>query len=132
MKKSVIIFILSIAVVFTLSLWHVKSGTQLDMEIFLLYTIILIILIWGIYVGVSRIRSQMKGHPAEDEFSKKIMRKASSFSFYTSIFAWLILSFINDQFQFETHTVIGGGILLMVIIFVGYWTLFHFLGIKDE
>jgi hypothetical protein len=93
---------------------------------------VLIILTWGLYVGITRIRSQRKGQPPEDEFSRKVMRKASSISFYVSIYAWLVLSYINDHIRFETHTVIGIGILIMVIIFVGFWTIFRFWGIRNE
>jgi len=60
------------------------------------------------------------------------MRKASSLSFYTSIYAWLLLSYINDRLDFEVHTVIGAGILLMVIIFIGFWAFFKIWGLKNE
>jgi len=132
MKKSIFIIILSVVVVLTIAVWFFKTYSFEDVQDLLLYPIILIILTWGLFIGISRIRSQRKGQPPEDEFSRKVMRKASSISFYVSIYAWLILSYIDDHVQFETHSVIGLGILVMVIIFVGFWTIFRFWGIRDE
>lgn len=131
MKKSIILIIVLVAVLISFGVWLMSAQTSPDLGDLVLYPIVLIILVFAVIVIWSRIKSHMKGEPAEDELSKSILRKASSMAFYTSLYAWLVISYLNDNLGLETHTVIGGGIIVMVIIFIAYWGYYGLRGVKD-
>jgi hypothetical protein len=44
---------------------------------------------------------------------------------------WLIVSYIADEIEIATHTLIGSGILGMAILFAGSWFYHKMKGIKD-
>ena len=60
------------------------------------------------------------------------MQKTSSLSFYISLYLWLAIMYFSDKIDFETHTVIGAGILGMAVVFVICWLVFNFRGIRNE
>jgi len=81
MKKSILIFVIALAVLITVGLWAFNSNSAIELQDTILYSVILIILVFAVMIGISRIRSIKNGEPPEDELSKKITRKASSFRF---------------------------------------------------
>lgn len=40
--------------------------------------------------------------------------------------------YFSDKIKYETHTLIGAGIVAMAIIFAVSWVIFNFRGIKNE
>jgi len=74
--------------------------------------------------------SERRGEPAEDELSKKIMQKAASTAFYISLYWWLVLSYLSENWKMETGSVIGRGILGMALIFVLSWVFCKIKGVK--
>jgi len=87
---------------------------------------------FAVFIGVKRLLSFKRGEPVEDELSKKILLKASSISFYVSIYLWLFIMYYSDKTQLESHTIIGMGILGMSIIFAIAWVVTYLRGIKNE
>ena len=62
---------------------------------------------------ISRLKSERRREPVEDELSIKIMRKASSAAYYISIYMWLVFMYISDKIELESHSLIGVWILGM-------------------
>lgn len=86
---------------------------------------------FAVVMAIIRLRSAGRKEAVEDELSKRIMVKASSISYYISIYWWLALSFLSDNIEWEAHTVIGAGIMGMAIIFFLSWLYVKMLGLKD-
>ena len=131
MIKSLIIILLSALVLVTTLIWLINSPALDEFPGIFIPLILLIIIGFGIFIGVRRIRSIKSGQPAEDELSRKIMQKASSASYYFSIYLWLLLMYLSDKSEWETHTLIGAGILGMAIILVLCWIFFKMIGLKN-
>ena len=131
MRKSLIIILLSALVLVTTLIWLINSPALDEFPGIFIPLILLIIIGFGIFIGVRRIRSIKSGQPAEDELSRKIMQKASSASYYFSIYLWLLLMYLSDKSEWETHTLIGAGILGMAIILVLCWIFFKMIGLKN-
>jgi hypothetical protein len=91
----------------------------------------LVLVGFAIYKGISRARSAARKEPAEDELSKSILLKASSLSYYISIYLWLFIMYISDKVKWETHTLIGAGILGMAVIFSLSWLGVKFIGLRN-
>jgi len=130
MKKTILILIISALVLITLIIWAVnKPGTTTD-----IISIIIVVLLvgLGLYAGISRLISFKKKEAMEDELTKTIMTKASSYAFYVSIYLWLLIMYISDKTSLETHSLIGGGIAGMALIFLISWIAIKMFGIKSE
>jgi peptidoglycan/LPS O-acetylase OafA/YrhL len=96
------------------------------------FGIIIIVVAFAVFVGFKRLSSTRRGEPAEDELSKKVMQKTSSLSYYISLYLWLAIMYFSDRFKYETHTVIGAGILGMAITFAICWIVINFRGVRNE
>ncbi len=131
MKKSLIIILLSIMVLATSLLWVINSPDLIQFPVVFFPLILLIVIAFGIFIGIRRIRSIRSGQPAEDELSLKIMLKASSVSYFISIYLWLLIMYFSDKTEWETHTLIGAGILGMAVILVLSWIFFRIIGLKN-
>jgi len=60
------------------------------------------------------------------------MKKASSLSYFISLYLWLAIMYFSEKLNYETHTIIGAGILGMALVFAVCWLVFNFRGIRDE
>jgi peptidoglycan/LPS O-acetylase OafA/YrhL len=132
MKKASLIFILSALVLITVGVWFFSGSNEIKpMDIVSLGVIILVVA-FAVFVGYKKLSSARHDEPAEDELSKKVMRKTAAWSFYISPYLWLAIMYFSDKFQYETHTFIAAGILGMAVIFAICWLVFNFRGIRDE
>jgi peptidoglycan/LPS O-acetylase OafA/YrhL len=132
MKRGVIVFIVAALVLITTGIWFF-SGTEKFKPIELVtFGIIILVVLFAVFVGYKRLTSAKRGEPPEDELSKKVMQKTSSLSFYISLYLWLAIMYFSDKIDFETHTVIGAGILGMAVVFAICWLVFNFRGIRNE
>jgi len=106
--KTTLIFIISGSLTATLGFWayYVMEGSLALTDIFQ-FAIIILLIVFALYIGISRFRGERKGQPAEDELSKKILQKAASTAFYLSLYMWLVISYISDTKTLATHTWIG-------------------------
>jgi hypothetical protein len=131
MKKSYLVLIISAIVLATTILWVISSKTTLSLGGIVQFSIILVLVGFGVYVGLSRLKSEKLGQPAEDELSKKILQKASSTSYYISLYIWLGVMYYSDKTKLETHSLIGAGILGMAVTFCVCWIFYKLRGMKD-
>jgi len=132
MKKSVIVFIVAVLVLITTFLWIFSgSGTIKPMEYVNLGVIVLVV-VFALFFGYKRLSSSRKGEPPEDEMSKKVMQKTSSLSYYISLYLWLAIMYFSDKLNYETHSIIGAGILGMAVTFAICWLVINFRGIRNE
>lgn len=132
MKKALIVFILAAIVLVTSGVWLFTSKTRFNPTDILSFGIIIIVIGFAVFVGFKKLGNTKRGEPTEDEMSKKILQKASSLSYYISIYMWLAFMYINDKIKLETHTFIGAGILGMALIFAICWFIYNFKGIRNE
>lgn len=131
MKKGILTISISVLVFGTVVLWFMNSDSISNIWNLIPFPIIIIAVIFGLVVGINRIKSVQKGQPAEDELSKKLLHRASSVSYYISIYVWLLIMYFSDSIKLETHSLIGAGILAMAIVFVFCWLYFRYFGLKD-
>lgn len=92
---------------------------------------VLVVVGFAVFIGINRIKSVIQKEPIEDELSKKIMIKASSISYYISIYLWLIIMYFSDKVALESHSLIGAGILGMAIIFLLSWIGVKMFGVSN-
>jgi hypothetical protein len=131
MKKSFPALIISTLVLISTVLWVTSSKTTLNFGSIAQIGIILVVISIGAYVGITRLKSEKRGEPAEDEMSKKILQKASSTSYYISLYVWLGVMYYSDKTKLETHSLIGAGIVGMAIVFCACWVFYKIRGMRD-
>ncbi|OGU58530.1 MAG: hypothetical protein A2X64_01415 [Ignavibacteria bacterium GWF2_33_9] len=132
MKKSYLVFIVATLVLISAILWFYNSGTSFKILDNLHLVVIFVVVFFAVFIGVRRFTSERRGEPSEDELSKKIMQKASSASYYISLYLWLLLMYIADKGKYETDVLFGSGILGMALIFFLTWVFFYFRGLRNE
>ena len=108
--------------------WMVKADFSFDLLKSSQFLIILLLIGFGLLVGLRRLKSEKIGQPAEVELSKKIMQKACSVYFSISLYLWLALMYMGDKIKIPNHSLFGLGILGMAIIFALSWIYYSFFG----
>jgi hypothetical protein len=131
MKKSYLVLIISALVLFTVLLWFLNTKMTPGVPQIIQYGIIVVLVGFGVYVGFSRLKSEKRGEPPEDELSKKILQKASSTAYYISIYLWLAIGYFSDRTKLENHSLVGAGILGMAVIFCVCWIFYKIWGTKN-
>jgi len=132
MKKVVLVFIISALVLITTGLWFFNSAGGLKAIDLAGFGIIILVVLFALFTGFKKLSSIKRGEPAEDELSKKVMRSTASLSYYISLYLWLAIMYFSDKVDFETHTLIGAGILGMAVVFGICWLVFHYRGVRNE
>jgi peptidoglycan/LPS O-acetylase OafA/YrhL len=131
MKKSLLVIIISVLVIAAILLLIFKIKTSVGIPEILPLGIILLVAGFGLFFGITRLQSAKRGEPVEDEMSKNILKKASSSSFYISLYMWLVVMYLSDKTQLENHSLIGAGIIGMAFIFCVCWIFHKTWGIKN-
>jgi len=131
MKKSYLILLVSAIVLAATIVWLLNAEIAYGFQSLTQYGIILILIGFGLYLGFSRLKSVKRGEPVEDELSRKILQRASSLSFYISLYIWLAVMYCSDKTKMESDTLIATGILGMAIVFCASWIVFKIRGMKD-
>ena len=130
-KTSFVILLIGVVII-SLGAWvYYSKNDSLEIADLMQYGILLVLVAFALMIGIGRLKSERRGEPAEDELSKKIMQQAASTAFYVSLYWWLILSFISDNWDMETGSVIGRGILGMAILFALCWVYYKMKGVKS-
>jgi peptidoglycan/LPS O-acetylase OafA/YrhL len=132
MKKGVIVFIVGALVLITTGIWFFTGTEKFKPFELIGFGVIILVVLFALFVGYKRLTSTKRGEPPEDELSKKVMQKTSSFSFYISLYLWLAIMYFSDKINSEIHTIIGAGILGMAVVFAICWLIFNFRGIRNE
>ena len=130
MKKTIIIFVLAALILFPTILW-ILHDTSENIQRIMEPLIILFVVAFATILGIRRVKSLRENEPTEDELSKSIMTRASSLSYYISLYFWLVLLYFSNRISLETHTLIGNGILGMAVIFVISWLGIRIFGMKN-
>jgi hypothetical protein len=132
MKK----LIIATAIIFLLaiSLWMYFKTEILNTIDWSQIVILSIIIGFGLFVIIKRSRNYKNGEPLEDELSKLHLQKAAAYSFYASLYMWLILSYVHERraVHLETEQVIGYGIVGMAIVFAACWAIFKIKGFRND
>jgi ACR3 family arsenite efflux pump ArsB len=132
MKRILILFVVAATVLVATIIWLTRSGNDIKTAEIVQFGVIFLIIALALFMGYRRIGSHKAGEPQEDEMSKQIMRKSSSISFYVSLYWWLAIGYFSEKLEYETHTVIGAGILGMAAIFAICWVIVYLRGIRNE
>jgi len=89
----------------------------------------------SIWVFLSERRKIASGSPMQDERSRMMLQKATSYSFYTSLYFILFLGiFIDEPFLNDHLTAsraLGAALAEMVIALLVFMAYFHFRGIPE-
>lgn len=131
MKRTVLMFVISALVLATLGLWALKGHLAGNILEIVQAGIVLLVVGFAVFLGLSRLRSHRLGEPGEDELSKTVMTKASSLAYYISIYLWLFVMYISDKTTLEAHTLVGAGIAGMAVVFVLCWLGVKLFGMKN-
>ena len=132
MKKAIVSFVISALVLAGVALWALKGHIAGNTQEIVMAGIVLVLVGFAVYLGVSRLKSHLRREPAEDELSKRVMRRASSLAYYVSIYLWLFVMYISDKTSLEAHSLVGAGILGMAVIFLLCWLGVKLFGMKNE
>ena len=76
--------------------------------------ILILIIVLGIVVLVNALKKERDlkaGLPADDELSTRIKYKAGYYAYLTSMYMWLFIFLLKDNFP-DVETMLGGGILV--------------------
>ena len=132
MKKTILLFVVAGLALVSFVLWILNTRMSWNFRDILMVVVGLVMIGFALYAGFRRAKSVARKEPVEDELSKMIMTRASSLSYYISIYLWLFIMYISDKIKWETHTLIGAGILGMAVVFLFSWIGVRVFGLKDE
>ncbi len=91
-----------------------------------------VIFLLAVIFAAKRFGSWKHKEPVEDEYSKKIMMKTASYSYYISLYLWLFISFLSGGKEIDTQRVIGLGVVGMAVVFVISWVFVKLIGLRNE
>jgi hypothetical protein len=131
MKNAIITIIVSLFVIAGMILYISHPDFELNFQEIMMFAVLLVVLGFAFYLARRRISAVRKKLPAEDEYSKKVMKKAASTAYFISLYVWLGVMYLSDKVEMETHTLIGTGILLMALVFALSWFIYNFRGVAD-
>ncbi len=132
MKSSYLVFGVAALVVISIVFWLSNSPAITESFEFVQLGVIVLLIGFGVFVGLRRLGSERRGQPAEDELTKKMMQKASSISYFISIYLWLGIMYISDKGWVETEELFGIGIIGMGLILVISWGIIYMTGLRHE
>ncbi|RLD70901.1 MAG: hypothetical protein DRI98_06700 [Bacteroidetes bacterium] len=127
MKRSIIIVVLAVLVLAIIVVWMLNSESSINGKAIPMISIQLVILVFAAMVIYRRWTAAKNNLPAEDEMSKKILRKGAATSYYVSIYMWLAFMFFEERIELERSTLIGAGILGMALIYALSWVYHNYI-----
>jgi len=128
MKKGVLMILLAALIIIGVIIWLLHSSNEIKTGSLVMSGTILLVAGFAVALAVSKLKSAKEGLASEDELSRLIKDKASSRSYYVSLYWWLIMMYMSDKTLLATSTLIGVGILGMAVMFAGFWIYFNFKG----
>ena len=120
-RKAIFLAVLAVSVMVSMIFWFIKSGAAFDLKGSSMLIIQFVVVGFALLVAFRRLKSVKQNLPAEDEMSKNILRRGAATSYYVSLYMWLAFMFFEDSINLERHSLIGGGILGMAIIYALSW-----------
>lgn len=118
-------------IIFSLFTWSNNITSNLLTIEKIQYVVILVLVVFGILVGIGRIKSYKKKEPINDEMTINILTKSSSISYYISLYLWIIILILKDRFIYDTEIWIGTGIISMSVVFAISFIVIRNRGIKQ-
>ena len=131
MRKPIMILLLAGLMLFTVILRMFQTNPNANSEEMNHFVLMLILVGLGTIIGIYRLKKQRQGVPSEDEFSKKILNKASSASFYLSIFMWVAMNYIFHKLELNKDLLVMTGVLGMSVLFCSCWVYYRVWGTRD-
>ena len=128
MKKSFLIITVALLALVSVGFWIYSTKGPITGTDGVQLSIILLIGVLAVVFGFRKLKAVKRGEPTEDEMSKQTMQKASSFSFYVSLYWWLVIMYITDNGHHDPEQMFGTGIIGMAVIFVLSWLYFNWRG----
>jgi hypothetical protein len=132
MKKRFNIFMAGTLLLISSGLWFLSARLSIDPKEVLVPGGALIVIGYGLFMGIQKAKSMIRKEPFDDELSKRVMLKSSSISFYVSLYMWLFIMYLGDKTNAEASDLMGSGIIGMAIIFMLSWAGTKLYGMKDE
>ncbi len=132
MKRSTIIFVVVSMVIMTALLWLLSAQGQVNTLDLVHAGVILLLVVFAVFLGISRVRNTRRGEPQEDELSRKLLQRAASLSYYISLYIWVALLIVKDRVVIDTEQLIGSGILGMGLAFAITWAILNSRGLQHE
>ena len=116
-RNRILLLIASIILMAFIWIYIIRSKGRDIFAGYELYILILISIIGVIaFIRViKRDKEEKEGLPAEDELSNIIKYKSGHYAYMASMYMWMIIFVLKDQFP-NNETMIGGGILLSALI----------------
>lgn len=127
MRKSIFIAVFSVSLLVSMIFSIVRSDVTLNLKESSLLIILLVVVVFAVFFAFRRLRSAKQNLPAEDEMSKKLLRKSAATSYYVSIYMWLAFMFFEKHIDLERSTLIGAGILGMALIYTLSWIYHNYI-----
>ena len=124
--KLTILTIISLAIIITGALFSYQSFKNREVTRGILGASIAVIIMTFAIIAFKRSNRDLKRRfPLKDERSKKVMEKASSLSFYISLYVLLLIGFLSDLIPFRnisqaTAVAVGCMALLFLITWLYY------------
>jgi len=69
MKRSYLIFLVIALVVFSVGAWLMSAGASMGSVDLLQFVVIGLLVLFALFIGYTRLKSERRGEPAEDEMS---------------------------------------------------------------
>jgi len=128
MKRGLLMILLAALVIIGAIIWLLHGKSEIKIGTLVMFGTILLVAGFAVVLAISKLKSAKEGLASEDELSQLIKDKASSRSYYVSLYWWLIMMYLSDKTKLETDSLIGAGILGMAVLFAGFWIYFNFKG----
>lgn len=126
--------ITTVLVIAGIEIFQVDSGTNTSTSIAeIVYVIMLFIIIsLSVYMSIKRSSDIKAGLPADDELSRNIIHRAGSFTFFVSLFIWLVLLIIEAQGNTESKYLFSFGLIISSFVFMISWAILQSGGKVNE
>lgn len=126
--RLIAIVILSVFVMLTGTLFAVNSFIRGEVAGGIIGIVIAIsILAFALFAFGKGNRDLKEGYPLKDERSKKVIEKASSTSFYVTLYVLLAMGFLSDdiiRFR-DVSQATGVAVGCMTLLFLAFWVYYN-------
>lgn len=119
--RTALIIALSMSALSGLVVYLLSPDLEVNINEVLMVVGVILVVGFALFLAFRRMRDIKSDLPAEDEFSKKIMRRAGATSYYVSLYLWLALMMFEEIIALERSSLIGAGIMGMALIFALSW-----------
>ncbi|MFO7668474.1 MAG: hypothetical protein R6W31_02360, partial [Bacteroidales bacterium] len=121
MRKAIFMVVLAVSLIVSVTVWLVSPSVEFSLQELLMILGLILVVGFALFLAFGRLRAAKLNLPAEDEMSKKILRRGAATSYYVSIYLWLVIIYFSDKTKLECHSLIGAGIMGMAIVFAMSW-----------